>query len=186
MLFVFCVVIVLLVVVVLIVRSILKYKNSNCKIFCPYVLVLGAKVLNQNTPCKILETRLNCAYDYLQQFKDSKVIVSGGKGKDEPISESYVMRKVLISYGVRQDRIIMEDSSVNTFQNLKNTRRILGNVDEILIITSNYHLFRSKILARRVGFKKVSLIGSDVFVESLFKNLVREVFAVMKSILFDW
>lgn len=165
---------------------VLKYEKSNCEKFCEYVLVLGARILDENTPCKVLENRLISAIIYLQKFENSKVIVSGGTGIDEPISEGYVMKKYLINHGIDKHRIFVEDLSTNTFENLKNTKQILKDVDEILIITSKYHLFRSKFLARRVGFRKIYLIGSEVNADSRQKNIIREIFAIIKSIFFDW
>lgn len=165
---------------------VLKYEKSNCEKFCEYVLVLGARILDEDTPCKVLENRLISAIIYLQKFENSKVIVSGGTGIDEPISEGYVMKKYLINHGIDKHRIFVEDLSTNTFENLKNTKQILKDVDEILIITSKYHLFRSKILARRVGFRKIYLIGSEVHGGSRQKNIIREIFAIIKSIFFDW
>lgn len=165
---------------------VLKYEKSNCEKFCEYVLVLGARILDEDTPCKVLENRLISAIIYLQKFENSKVIVSGGTGIDEPISEGYVMKKYLINHGIDKHRIFVEDLSTNTFENLKNTKQILKDVDEILIITSKYHLFRSKILARRVGFRKIYLIGSEVNAGSRQKNIIREIFAIIKSIFFDW
>lgn len=165
---------------------VLKYEKSNCEKFCEYVLVLGARILDEDTPCKVLENRLISAIIYLQKFENSKVIVSGGTGIDEPISEGYVMKKYLINHGIDKHRIFVEDLSTNTFENLKNTKQILKDVDEILIITSKYHLFRSKILSRRVGFRKIYLIGSEVNAGSRQKNIIREIFAIIKSIFFDW
>lgn len=165
---------------------ILKFEKSRCDEFCKYVLVLGARIIDEDTPCKVLEDRLRTSIDYLKKFKCTYVIVSGGIGDDEPVSEGFVMKKFLIRMGISENRILMEDSSRNTFENLKNTREILKDVDEILIITSGYHLFRSKILAKRIGFKKVYLIGSEVGQESRIKNIFREVFAMIKSVIFDW
>lgn len=179
-------VITFIVVIFMILYLILKYEKIGYDKFCEYVLVLGAKILDKDTPCKVLENRLLKAVDYLKKFKDSKVIVSGGKGIDEEVSEGYVMKKYLMKNGIDENRIFIEDSSTNTFENLKNTRNIIGNIDEILIITSKYHLLRSKILAKRVGFKKVYLIGSDVSKISRKRNLIREVFAIIKSIFLDW
>ena len=98
---------------------VLKYEKSNCEKFCEYVLVLGARILDENTPCKVLENRLISAIIYLQKFENSKVIVSGGTGIDEPISEGYVMKKYLINHGIDKHRIFVEDLSKNTFENLK-------------------------------------------------------------------
>lgn len=165
---------------------VLIYSKRYDEKFCNYVLVLGARILDENTPCKVLENRLICAIKYLNKFKDSKVIVSGGIGIDEPISEGFVMKKYLMKHGISEERILIEGLSTNTFENLKNTREILNGIDEILIITSDYHLFRSMILAKRIGFSKIYLIGSKVNVGSRQKNIFREIFAIIKSIFFDW
>lgn len=186
MIFLLGLIILCLVMFFTILYLVLKYEKSNCEKFCEYVLVLGARILDEDTPCKVLENRLISAIIYLQKFENSKVIVSGGTGIDEPISEGYVMKKYLINHGIDKHRIFVEDLSTNTFENLKNTKRILKDVDEILIITSKYHLFRSKFLARRVGFRKIYLIGSEVNAGSRQKNIIREIFAIIKSIFFDW
>lgn len=186
MIFLLGLIILCLVMFFLILYLVLKYEKSNCEKFCEYVLVLGARILDEDTPCKVLENRLISAIIYLQKFENSKVIVSGGTGIDEPISEGYVMKKYLINHGIDKHRIFVEDLSTNTFENLKNTKQILKDVDEILIITSKYHLFRSKILAGRVGFRNIYLIGSEVNAGSRQKNIIREIFAVIKSIFFDW
>lgn len=165
---------------------ILKLEKIRCEEFCEHILVLGARIIDEDTPCKVLEERLKSSIDYLKKFKCTKVIVSGGTGEDEPVSEGFVMKKFLVRSGISENRILIEDSSRNTFENLRNTREILKGIDEILIITSGYHLFRSRILANRIGFKKVYLIGSEVSEKSRAKNIVREVFATIKSILFDW
>lgn len=186
MIFLLGLIILCLVMFFLILYLVLKYEKSNCEKFCEYVLVLGARILDEDTPCKVLENRLISAIIYLHKFENSKVIVSGGTGIDEPISEGYVMKKYLINHGIDKHRIFVEDLSTNTFENLKNTKQILKDVDEILIITSKYHLFRSKILAGRVGFRNIYLIGSEVNAGSRQKNIIREIFAVIKSIFFDW
>ena len=186
MIFLLGLIILCLVMFFLILYLVLKYEKSNCEKFCEYVLVLGARILDEDTPCKVLENRLISAIIYLHKFENSKVIVSGGTGIDEPISEGYVMKKYLINHGIDKHRIFVEDLSTNTFENLKNTKQILKDVDEILIITSKYHLFRSKILAERVGFRKIYLTGSEVNASNSQKNIIREIFAVIKSIFFDW
>ncbi len=180
-LFVFCYLIILLILVFILVCGESRYNK-----FSKYVLVLGARIIDEDTPCKTLEKRLLCAVDYLNEFQESKVIVSGGRGEDEPVSEGFAMKKFLINMGIDVERILIESSSTNTFENLKNTKKILGDIDEILIITSKYHLFRAKILARRVGFKSIHLIGSETFYDKVWKDFFREIIAVIKSILFDW
>lgn len=181
-----CLIMVSILIFLVIFSLVLIYSKRYDDKFCKYVLVLGARILDEDTPCKVLENRLICAIKYLNKFKDSKVIVSGGTGIDEPISEGFVMKRYLMKYGISEDRILIEGLSTNTFENLRNTREILDGVNEILIITSDFHLFRSMILAKRIGFLKVYLIGSKVNVGSRQKNIVREIFAIIKSIFFDW
>lgn len=180
------VLLVLIILLCLILFLILKYEKSNCNKFCKYILVLGARILDEDTPCKVLENRLLIAKEYMDKFENSKVIVSGGKGIDEPFSEAIVMKNYLRKQGISEHRIIIEDLSTNTFENLMNTRNLLCKENEILIITSGYHLFRAKMLAKRVGFKTIHLIGSHVSFRSRSRNLFREIFAIIKSFFFDW
>ncbi len=151
-----------------------------------YVVVLGAKVLDDNTPCKILEDRLLIALDYLNEGNDSKVVVSGGNVNSKGVIEAHVMKNFLIEKGIDKERILVEDRSKNTFENLKFTRELIGNEDSILIISSKYHLLRAKLLAKRVGFKEVYLRGGETSTKGRFKNISREVFAYIKSFIFDW
>lgn len=183
LIFIICLSILLILVILYL---ILSYRNSTYEKFCKYVVVLGAKILDEDRPCRILENRLIAAIEYLKKYDESLVVVSGGKGIDEPVSESQVMKKYLIKHGINESRVIMEDLSYNTFENLKKCKGILLDVNEILIVTSGYHLLRSKILARRVGFKKINLIGSKVSNSSIVKNLIREIFAIIKSFFLDW
>lgn len=180
------VLLILISLVCFIIFMILKYENCNYQKFCKYVLVLGARVLDKDTPCKALENRLIIAKNYLDKFKNSIVIVSGGKGKDEPLPEAVVMKNYLIKQNISEHRILIEDLSRNTFENLSNVKRLLRDENEILIITSGFHLFRARMLAKRVGFKKISLIGSHISFKSKIRNLCREIFAIIKSFFLDW
>ena len=98
---------------------ILKYENSKCEEFCQYVLVLGAKILDKDTPCKVLEERLLISKRYLDKFPNSKVIVSGGKGEDEPIAEAIVMKNYLIKQNISEHRIIIDKLWKWNFNNNK-------------------------------------------------------------------
>lgn len=82
-----------------------------------YVIVLGAQ-MKADGPSKALQYRLDEAIRYLNENPSSKVIVSGGQGSDEHISEAQGMYEYLVEKGIEKDRIIKEDKSVNTTQNL--------------------------------------------------------------------
>lgn len=178
--------IIFLILVLIILRLVLKINMNNSNKFCDYVIVLGARVLDENTPCRALENRLKIAIDYLNKFPESKVIVTGGQGLDEVASEASVMKRYLINHGINSERILVEDKSRNTFENLNNSKKILGDTEEIMIISSNYHVFRAKMLARRVGFKEVNSIGSKDRTRLWKIDVLREIFAIVKSFFTDW
>ncbi|MFY9214058.1 MAG: YdcF family protein [Tissierellaceae bacterium] len=153
-----------------------------------YVIVLGAR-LYRDTPSPALLERLKVANEYLKEHKDVEVIVSGGQGHDESIPEAEAMKRYLVNNGIEENRIIMEDESTNTFENLKYTRDIIRGLDEkedyrVLIVTNKFHLFRAKFLAKRLGMVPYGLparIPPSVIVQSY----IREYFAVIKSFIFD-
>lgn len=82
------------------------------------VIVLGCKV-NGNTPSRMLKRRLDSAVIYLNENEDVVCIVSGGKGEDEKISEAQAMKEYLVDKGIDEGRILTEDKSVNTLENIK-------------------------------------------------------------------
>ena len=175
-----------LILILIFVCSVFLFSMSDCDKFCDYVIVLGARILDESRPCRALENRLICAIDYLNKFPKSKIIVTGGQGIDEVTTEASVMKKYLIKHGIDINRILVEDKSRNTFENLRNSREIIGDIGKIMIISSNYHLFRAMMIAHRVGFKKVYLKGSKDKSKFLKINVLREFFAIVKSFFTDW
>ena len=81
------------------------------------VIVLGCQVRGQ-TPSLLLSYRIRAAADYLNEHPETKVIVSGGQGSGENISEAECMRRALIARGVAEDRILLEDRSRTTLEPL--------------------------------------------------------------------
>lgn len=90
-----------------------------------YLVVLGAQ-MKATGPSKALQYRLDAAYDYLIQNPDTVVIVSGGQGSDEHISEAQGMYEYLVQKGIPAERILKEDRSRNTFQNLTFSAKFLN------------------------------------------------------------
>lgn len=117
-----------------------------------YVIILGARLYG-DTPSPALLERLKIAKDYLIKNKDVKVVVSGGQGEDEYIPEAQAMANYLIDKGIDEERIIIEDKSTSTFENLQysldNIRELNDKEDlEVLLVTNKYHIFRTKFLAK--------------------------------------
>ena len=81
------------------------------------LIILGCKV-KDGQPSQMLKRRLDTAYDYLIENPDVKVIVSGGKGTDEIISEAQCMHDYLTKKGISENRIIIESASTSTRENI--------------------------------------------------------------------
>ena len=153
-----------------------------------YLIVLGARLYG-DIPSPALVERLKIAKSYLIENKDIKVIVSGGQGADELIPEAEAMKRYLIDNGIAENRIILEDKSTSTFENLKfsldliNDTKSNGN-PKILIATNKYHIFRSKFIAKRLGMDPYGL-PAKIPPSIIIKSYIREYFAVIKSFVLD-
>ena len=87
-------------------------------------------------------------------------VCSGGQGPDEIISEALSIKNYLISKGIREELILIEDKSSSTYENMKFSRKVIEEYKEqnrinrlqnIAFSTTDYHVFRSGYLARRLG-----------------------------------
>lgn len=149
-----------------------------------YIIVLGAQI-KANGPSKVLKLRLDKAYDYLVENPDTQVIVSGGQGSNEPVSEAEGMYDYLVSKGIAAERIIKEDESKNTYQNLKFSGEYLNKKrDSVGIVTNNFHVFRAMQLAKKGGYEHVSGIAAEAELSMQANNMLREFLGVMKDWLF--
>ncbi len=119
----------------------------------PVVIVLGCKVLNGG-PSLMLYERLVAAEQYLKEHGDAICILSGGQGSDESISEALAMKNYLISCGIDPARLILEDRSTTTKENLEFSARImkdLGLGNNVAIVTNEFHEYRAMIMAKKAG-----------------------------------
>lgn len=148
-----------------------------------YILVLGSQVTDSG-PAPITKFRLDSAYDYLIENEDTRVIVSGGMAGSESRSEGSVMKDYLLQRGIAPDRILSEEESRNTTENIKLSSRYFDKEnDEIGIVTNNFHLFRAEAIAKKQGLKKVSGLAAPCPVYYLPNNMFRESFGIVKDFL---
>ena len=130
-----------------------------------FLIVLGCGLKPDGTPTPLLQGRLDRALDfYERQIKETgKVltfITSGGRGADEVNSESAAMKRYLLERGVPAERIIEEDRSTDTFENMRYSKEKIWEIDpnaKIAFATTNYHVFRSGLFARRVKMRAVGM-----------------------------
>ncbi len=149
-----------------------------------YLVVLGAQ-MKVSGPSKALQYRLDEAIRYLEENQNTKVIVSGGQGADEPVSEAQGMYDYLVEKGIEASRIIKEDQSKNTFQNLNFSAEFLDKEnDSVGVVSNNFHIFRALKIARKAGYQNVYGISArgEPFLQ--LNNMMREFFGVMKDFLF--
>ncbi len=117
------------------------------------VVVLGCKVRGTQ-PSLMLQRRLDAAYAYLNAHPEVPVIVCGGQGKDEEISEAQCMTEYLERKGIAKERIFREDTSVSTRENLANAKAILEREDlglHVTIVTDSFHQYRAHLIAKDCG-----------------------------------
>ena len=149
-----------------------------------YVIVLGAHVRSTG-PSRALALRLDAALDYAADNPDTIFIVSGGQGSNEPCTEADAMKTYLETHGLSSDRILTEDQSTNTVENLRFSRKLIPQeVQKVGIVTSNFHVYRSLRLAKQQGFLDPVGISADSGVYFLPNNVLRECFGIVKDRLY--
>lgn len=156
------------------------------------MLVLGCQI-HPWGPSVLLRDRLVEALSYLEEHPDMTVLVSGGQGPDEHTSEAACMRDYLVDHGISADQILVEDKSHNTYQNMICSARImeehgLDPEQGVLIVSSGFHLTRSRMLWDRVtgaGENLSTLAAPSSHVRSRLWMYIREPLALVKSYLFD-
>lgn len=146
-----------------------------------YVIVLGAQ-WKTTGPSYVLQKRLDKAIEYLNRNPETKVIVSGGQGANEPVSEAEGMRGYLIDAGITAERILTEDTSVNTTQNLIFSGKLLNkSEDSVVIVTNNFHMFRALAIAKKQGYLHAQGLSAGTYPLTVPNNLLREAFGVVKD-----
>lgn len=153
-----------------------------------YVMILGGGVKGGEVT-KTLQFRLDEGIVFLNEHPDLEVIVSGGKGFGESISEGEAMENYLIANGIPKEKIIVETKATSTMENFKYTKQMLdeqtGRSDyKLMVVTSDFHMARSKVLASFNGFTPYG-IPSKTWIGVFPNCVIREYFAVFKSLIVD-
>ena len=159
----------------------------------PEVMVIFGCQVKPWGPSELLRDRLDTALDYLEDHPDMAVVVSGGQGPDEPMSEAQCMYDYLTAHGVEGANIILEERSGSTWENIRYTLELFqdGKVEptgRILAVSNGFHLTRVRMLWNRVcgGDDNLSTLAApSSHLPSRLKMYLREPLALVKSFLFD-
>lgn len=146
-----------------------------------YIIVLGAQ-MKPAGPSAVLKFRLDAAYEYLTENENTICVVSGGQGPNEPCTEAQGMYDYLVEKGIAPERILMEDKSTDTSENIAFSAEIIGRTDkDVGIVTNNFHVFRALGIARKQNYGKVEGLAADSVLGMGPNNLLREFLGVLKD-----
>ncbi len=155
------------------------------------VIVLGAGV-NGTEPSLSLRTRLDAALAYAKEHPDAPIVLTGGKGYGEDITEARCMYRWLTARGVAGERLILEEQAANTAENFAFSRAALAEQDldvseaVVAVVTNDFHIARAELIAKKQGFGGIIGVPAKLPWRHLAVNYyLREAFAVVKSAVFD-
>jgi len=148
-----------------------------------YAIILGAKV-NGEIPSLSLRYRLEAALDYAKKHPNVNLVLSGGQGPDEDITEAEAMRRFLVENGIDEDRLILETASTSTYENIQFSKKLLpASIHSVTIITSDYHLARAREIARKLDLESDAVAAKTPKVVE-WKLTTRERLALLKTSVF--
>lgn len=146
-----------------------------------YIIVLGAHVRG-TYPSSALTWRIERAYEYLIENPETSAVLSGGRGAGEDISEAECMRRELERLGVAPERLLLEDKSTSTFENISFSLAVINDENsKIGIVTNNFHVWRAVRIARRAGVEGISGIAAPYRNLLIIHYMVREFFSVLAN-----
>ena len=152
------------------------------------IIVLGAGLRN-GRPSPILQTRLDAAINYLDTRPEVPIIVSGGLGEGQSITEAQAMLNYLVSKGVDESLIWMEGASTRTYENLTFSLLLMRekglDVENtaIAIVSNEFHLFRAKLIAGNAGLDAVGVAAETPGSALKLRYFFREAFALANHLL---
>lgn len=149
-----------------------------------YLIVLGAQVRGR-VISETLKRRLDTAYNYLISSPDTIAVVSGGRGPGEDVSEAEAMKNYLVNKGISPSRIIMEDKSTNTVENIRYSRMLLEKDNpSVVIVTNGFHVFRAVKIADKQGLENARGLAASSNIILLPNYYIREAAGILKDIVY--
>jgi uncharacterized SAM-binding protein YcdF (DUF218 family) len=144
-----------------------------------YVIILGCQVVGEYASLPLL-SRGYTAIRYLRKNPETKVIATGGKGPGENISEAEALRRLLLENKIDKERIFLEDKSKSTLENFILSNELYNLLEKnIVIVTSDYHMFRSLLMAKKLKYTNISGLPSKSQLSVLPAYLLREYVTIM-------
>lgn len=152
------------------------------------LIVLGSGIRGEQLTVG-LKNRLDEAIECYEENNNLIIIVTGGQGAQEDITEALAMERYLLSCGIPQEKIIKEEKATSTYENFVYSKQILdsmlGNDYEIAFVTNDYHIYRAGSLAKIAGFEYTTHSHSSTMWYTVLPSCIRECMAVIKLWVFN-
>ena len=147
------------------------------------IIVLGSGIRGELLT-QGLKNRLDAAAECYEENRDLIIVVSGGQGPQEDITEALAMERYLLGQGIPLENIIKEEEATSTYENFVNSKaildRVFGEEYETAFVSNEYHIYRASSLARIAGFDTVTHTHSSTMWYTLVPSTLRETLAVVK------
>lgn len=165
----------------------LLYQFNHPRYRQDYIIVLGAGLIDGERVTPLLARRIDTAISFYRRQlkktqKQAQLLMSGGQGPDEKISEAQAMKNYALSQGIPEDAILLEDRSTNTLENMRFSKAIMEQHSpkgyQAIFTSNNYHIFRAGMYARTAGLKADGL-GAKTAFYYLPNAFLREYIAIL-------
>ncbi len=147
------------------------------------VIVLGAGIKGEKIGNN-LQNRLDTALEYHKKNPNAVIVVSGGKGPYEDITEALAMERYLLQNGVPQEKIIKEERSTSTEENFAFSKEVLDSHFEngytAAYITNGFHIYRAGCMGEAQGIEGLTHLSAETPWYTVIPNGLREMLAILK------
>jgi uncharacterized SAM-binding protein YcdF (DUF218 family) len=126
------------------------------------IVVMGAAQLN-GRPSHVFESRLDHAFDLYEQGLASTIVLTGGNMPGDAFTEAETGAQYLIDLGAPESAIRLENQGRDSWESMQGVAAVLDGmyVDSVLIVSDGYHLLRSELMARELGFTTYGSAAPD-------------------------
>lgn len=154
-------------------------RRKTCKYIPEYIIIAGVYY-----PSDEFFARVNGGLDFWKKHPESEIICTGAKIGSQPMSQAEAMREYLLRAGVPEEKIHIENKSLSTADNLRNSHEITGNKNRgIVAVTSDYHAARIKLLGRKTGFAGLRVLPVPFKGISWPNYALRELYLILKMLI---
>ncbi len=152
------------------------------------IIVLGSGIRGEQLT-ENLKKRIGCAIEYYYKYPDVIIVVSGGQGPQENITESLAMERYIISKGIPKSKILKENCATSTYQNFIYSKQLLDDYFDgeynVTFVTNDYHIYRADFISKIAGYNNATHMHNATPWYLFLPSYLRECVAVLKLWVFD-